>query len=144
MRAYLMEFTGGYEDFINLDEIVAQMEREVYDGIKTTEMAKLVTLVLRSRIEEDPAYAIVSARQLARRIADEAVGNLNAVPLGERVNAYKNAFVRNIKRGVEAKKYYAILLTFNLEKLAEALKPERDDLFKYIGIETLHDRYFVV
>ncbi len=143
MRAYLMEFTGGYEDFINLDEIVAQMEREVYDGIKTTEMAKLVTLVLRSRIEEDPAYAIVSARQLARRIADEAVGNLNAVPLGERVNAYKNAFVRNIKRGVEAKKYDAILLTFNLEKLAEALKPERDDLFKYIGIETLHDRYFV-
>lgn len=143
MRAYLMEFTDGYEDFINLDEIVAQMEREVYDGIKTTEMAKLVTLVLRSRIEEDPAYAIVSARQLARRIADEAVGNLNAVPLGERVNAYKNAFVRNIKRGVEAKKYDAILLTFNLEKLAEALKPERDDLFKYIGIETLHDRYFV-
>jgi ribonucleoside-diphosphate reductase alpha chain len=143
MRAYLIEFTLGYEKEIDLDTIVAQVEREVYDGIKTVEMARLVTSVLRSRIEEDPAYSVVASRQLARRIADEAVGNFNNIPAGERVSAYRNAFVRNIKRGVEAKKYDATMLSFNLEKLAEAIEPERDDLFKYIGIETLNDRYFV-
>ena len=143
MRAYVSEFTVGYEKEIDLDDIVSQVEREVYDGIKTTEMAKLVTLVLRARIERDPAYAIVSARQLVRRIADEAVGNLNDVPLKDRITAYRNAFVRNIKLGVEAKKYDEKLLTYNLEKLVEFIEPERDDLFKYLGIETLHDRYFV-
>lgn len=143
MRLYFTEFTSGFEKEIDLNELVSQMEREVYDGIKTSEMAKLATLVLRSRIEEDPAYSVVAARQLARRISDEAIGNFSAIPASERVSAYKNAFVRNMKRGVEAKKYDAVLLTFNLEKLAEAIKPERDDLFKYIGIETLNDRYFV-
>ncbi len=143
MRAYLAEFVTGYEAEIDLDDIVAQIEREVYDGIKTSEMAKLATLVLRSRIETDPAYAIVSARQLNRRIAEEAIGNLSDVPKEERTTAYRNAFVRNIKLGVNAKKYDEVLLSFNLEKLSEALEPSRDDLFKYIGIETLHDRYFV-
>lgn len=143
MRAYVSEFTEGYEKEIDFDSIVAQVEREVYDGIKTSEMAKLVTLVLRSRIEEDPAYSVVAARQLARRIAEEAIGNLSATPKGEWGTAYRTAFVRNIKRGVEAKKYDSKLLSFDLEKLGSALVPQRDDLFRYIGIETLNDRYFV-
>lgn len=143
MREYLSEFTHGYENDIRIDDIVAQVEREVYDGIKTSEMAKLVTLVLRSRIEEDPAYSIVAARQLSRRIADEVIGNHNNIPKAEWIIAYKNAFVRNIKRGVEARKYDKALLGFDIEKLASALEPSRDDLFKYIGIETFNDRYFV-
>ncbi len=143
MHEYLSEFVYGYEKEIDLEDIVSQVEREVYDGIKTVEMARLVTLVLRARIEKDPAYSVVAARQLARRVADEAVGNLNGVPKQERAIAYRNAFVRNIKVGVEAKKYDTVLLSYDLETLAQALEPERDDLFKYIGIETLNDRYFV-
>jgi len=143
MHEYLLEFTEGYEKDVDLGDIVAQIEREVYDGIKTSEMARLVTLVLRARIEKDPAYSIVAARQLSRRIADEAVGNLNDVPKSERDIAYRNAFVHNIKLGVSAKKYDETMLGYNLEKLAQALEPKRDDLFKYLGIETLHDRYFV-
>ncbi len=143
MRTYLTEFTTGYESEIDIDDIISQVEREVYDGIKTSEMAKLVTLVLRSRIEQDPAFSVVSARQLTRRIADEAIGNMNGASSAERLIAYKNAFPRNIKIGVEAKKYDASMLGYNLETLAAALEPSRDDLFKYLGVETLHDRYFV-
>jgi ribonucleoside-diphosphate reductase alpha chain len=143
MRAYLAEFVHGYESVIDLDAVVSQIEYEVYDGIKTSEMARLATTVLRARIEKDPAYSVVAARQLARRIADEAVGNLSGISPEERTHAYRTAFVRNIKRGVEAKKYDATLLSFDLEKLSQVLEPARDDLFKYIGIETLNDRYFV-
>ncbi len=143
MREYLSEFTTGYEKEIDLEDIVGQVEREVYDGIKTLEMARLVTLVLRARIEKDPAYSVVAARQLARRIADDAVGNLNTVPKQERDIAYKNAFVRNIKLGVSAKKYDESMLGYDLEKISQAIEPSRDDLFKYLGIETLNDRYFV-
>ena len=143
MHAYLAEFTEGYENEIDANDIVAQVEREVYDGIKTKEMAKLVTYILRARIEKDPAYSIVAARQLNRRISDEAIGNLGDVSKDVRTKAYRTAFVRNMKLGVDAKKYDPALLGFNLEKLAEAIDPERDDLFRYLGMETLHERYFV-
>lgn len=143
MRAYIATFTIGYEKDIDLDDIVTQVEREVYDNIKTKEMARLVTLILRSRIEQDPAYSVVAARQLVSRICDEAVGNIGGVGTEERTKAYRTAFQRNLKRGVAAKKYDETLLRFNLETLAEAILPERDDLLRYLGVETLHDRYFV-
>ncbi len=143
VRLYISEFITGYESIIDLNDIIAQVEREVYDGIKTSQLAKLITLVLRARIEQDPAYATVAARQLNRRIADEAIGLTGGMSTSERDTAYRTAFARNIKRGVEAKKYDAALLGYDLDVLASALKPERDDLFKYLGIETLHDRYFV-
>jgi len=143
MHAYLTQFTKGYENEINIDEVVSQVEREVYDGIRTKEMAKLVTFILRARIEHDPAYSKVAARQLTRRIADDAIGSLNGLSEEEQAKAYQTAFARNIKLGVDARKYDKALLGFDLEKLSTAIKPERDDLFKYIGLETLHDRYFV-
>jgi len=143
MHAYISQFTYGYEKEIDTNEIVAQVEREVYDGIKTKEMAKLVTYILRARIENDSAYSVVASRQLIRRIADEAIGHIGDVSEAERTKAYQTAFVRNLKIGVDAKRYDKALLGFTMEKIVEAIKPERDDLFRYIGIETLHDRYFV-
>jgi ribonucleoside-diphosphate reductase alpha chain len=143
MRAYVSQFTTGFEKEIDLDDIVAQVEREVYDGIKTSEMAKLVTLILRARIEEDDAYSYVAARQLCDRIAHEAIGLTLGMTPDEKTTAYKNAFVRNIRLGVEAKKYDERLLSFDLEKLARAIDPMRDNLFKYLGVETFHDRYLV-
>jgi len=143
MRLYVSQFTEGFEKEIDLDDIVAQVEREVYEGIKTSEMAKLVTLILRARIEHDDAYSYVAARQLCDRIAHEAIGLMVGMSRDEKVSAYKNAFVRNIRFGVESKKYDERLLSFDLEKLAQAIDPSRDNLFKYLGIETLHDRYLV-
>lgn len=143
MRAYIEQFTEGHEKAIDVDDIVSQVEREVYDGIKTSEMAKLVTLILRARIEHDHAYSYVAARQLCDRIAHEAISLNLGETVGERTQAYRHAFVRNIRLGVEAKKYDAQLLNFDLEKLAALIEPSRDNLFKYLGVETLHDRYLV-
>ncbi len=140
--ASLQTFVRGYEHEVNLTSIVAQVELEVYDGIKTDELSRLITLVLRSRIESDPAYAFVSARQLCARLYKEVVGK-------EQLHdpsfdaAYRTAFVRSIRRGVEEKKLDERLLSYDLEHMASLLRPERDDLFRYLGVETLHDRYFI-
>jgi len=143
MHEYISQFISGYEDVIAMDEIITQVEREVYDGIKTSELAKLVTLILRSRIEDDPAYSYVAARQLNDRVCHSAIGVTSGLSKEEFEKAYRTAFVRNMKRGVEAKLLDERILDFDLEKLAEALDPSRDDLFRYLGIETLNDRYFV-
>ena len=68
MRDYVAQFTKGLEAEVDLDGIVAQIEREVYNGIGTKELSKLATLVLRARIEMDPAYSILAARQLCARV----------------------------------------------------------------------------
>jgi len=36
------------------------------------------------------------------------------------------------------------LLQFDMKKLGDALKPERDTQFGYLGLQTLYDRYFLV
>ena len=143
MRAYVAQFTTGLEAEVDLDGVVAQIEREVYNGISTKELSKLATLILRARIEIDPAYSVLAARQLCARVYNEAVAE-DAAPVQEGFAAkYRDAFVRNIRRGVEDKKLDERMLSFDLEKLAAALKPERDDLFRYLGVETLNDRYFI-
>ena len=143
MKSYIERFVYGYEDQIDIDEIVAQVEREVYDGIKTKEMEKLVTLVLRARIEQDTGYTYVAARQLCDRISSEVVGDTSNMTKEDKNSAYKAAFVRNMKIAVEENKLDKQFLDFGLEKLSQAIVPERDDLFKYLGVETLHDRYFL-
>lgn len=142
VRASLQFFTRGLEKDIDIDDVAQQVEQEVHDGIKTEELARAVTLVLRSRIERDPAYSIATARQLCSRLYKEAIGE-DAHSGDHFEAAYRAAFVRNIKRAVEEKKIDRQMLSFDLEKIATYLKPERDDLFRYLGIETLNDRYFI-
>ncbi len=140
--ASLQSFIRGFEKEIDLEGIVRQIELEVYNNIKTAELAKLVTLVLRARIEIDPAYARVAARQLCARLYKESIGKA-MLALEDFPNAYRKAFVRNIRRAVEEKKLDERMLAYDLEKLSLLLKPERDDLFEYLGVETLNDRYFI-
>lgn len=137
----LRSFVRGFEKEIDLDSVVRQIELEVYNNIKTNDLARVVTLVLRSRIELDPAYARVAARQLCARLYREAIGKESL--LSDFDTAYRAAFVRNIRRAVEERKLDEQVLSFDLEKLSQLLKPERDDLFEYLGVETLHDRYFI-
>lgn len=143
MRTYVAQFVYGVEQDIDIDAIVTQIEREVYDGISTKELAKLVTLVLRSRIELDPAYSTLAARQLCARIYNAAVHPDMSPSDAGFDTKYQEAFVRNIRRGVEDAKLAESMLAYDLTKLAAALDPKRDDLFKYLGVETLNDRYFI-
>ncbi len=143
MRAYVARFTRDFESDINIDEIINQIEREVYAGITTAELSKLVTLILRAKIETDPAYSYVAARQLCDRIYSEVLGETRGLTPTEFTKIYRDTFARTIKAGVKAKKLDEKMLNFNLDELAAGLMPERDDLFRYLGVETLNDRYFI-
>lgn len=143
MRAYVSRFITGIEADVDLDGVVNQVEREVYDGISKKELAKLVTLVLRSRIEDDPVYSTAAARQLCARLYHEAVSPDLDTADTDFTQKYQEGFVRNIKEGIADKKLAEEMAHFDLEKVAAALKPDRDDLFRYLGVETLNDRYFI-
>jgi len=132
----------GIEKDINIEEIVNQCRAEIYDGIKTSEITRAIIMVSRSIIERDPAYSRLAARLLAAEFSKEVIGikNIDYTRLHEQ---YRKAFKPNIEKSVAIKKLDEQMLSYDFKKLSKALRPERDDLFQYLGVETLNDRYLI-
>jgi ribonucleoside-diphosphate reductase alpha chain len=125
---------------VAVDEVARETIRNIYDGIASTEIEKALLLACASFIERDPAYSRLAARLFLQRIYKEVIG----APLNrERLDAdYRRAFCDGLQRGVDAGAFDRRLLTFDPERMAAALRPERDDLLLYMGVQTLHERYF--
>ena len=56
---------------------------------------------------------------------------------------YARALPAYIDRGIELELFAPHLRDFDLRRLGEALLPERDLQFTYLGLQTLYDRYFI-
>uniref|UniRef100_A0A183CSD3 Ribonucleoside-diphosphate reductase large subunit n=1 Tax=Globodera pallida TaxID=36090 RepID=A0A183CSD3_GLOPA len=54
VREALAPSLEGYESLVNVDEIMSQLKYELYDGIKTADVMRGLTMVVRSMIERDP------------------------------------------------------------------------------------------
>ena len=121
--------------------IVAETMRNLYDGVPMEEVYKAAILAARTLIETDPDYTYATARLLLHTIAKEVLGK--DVTQAELAQEYVNYFPGYIQKGVDAELLDAKLLTFDLQKLGAALKPQRDLQFDYLGLQTLYDRYFL-
>ncbi len=133
----IQECTHGFDGEIDVELIARETVRNVFDGISTADIDRAVLLAASSFIERDPAYAKVAARLFLRRIYREVIGVARSHEDG-----YRQAFVRGIRRGVEQGLFDERLLEFNLGRLAESLDTARDDLLNFMGVQTLHERYF--
>ena len=128
-------------DGVSVSEIVLDASLQLYDKISTTEIDKALIMSSRSKIEKEPNYAYVAARLL--------LNNLHKEVFGEGVDSdvfelqYKKSFVQNIKKLVKAGRLSEKLLEYDLNLLSEHIDTKRDLLFKYLGIQTLYDRYFI-
>lgn len=132
----------GLEQDVDIDLIVVQCESNLYDGITTPEIARALVLSARSLIERDPAYSKVAVRLLFDESYKEIIGS-DILDYKNLTTQYQEAFVKNIKKAVEIGRLDPRLLNFNLEEISQNIKPERDDLFMYLGGQVLYDRYFV-
>jgi ribonucleotide reductase alpha subunit len=56
---------------------------------------------------------------------------------------YADYFPLFVKKGVQAELLDERLLQFDLARLGQALKADRDLQFDYLGLQTLYDRYFL-
>ncbi|MGA1050514.1 MAG: ATP cone domain-containing protein, partial [Minisyncoccia bacterium] len=132
---------SGLENDIDMNLIVSGIENSIYDGMTTKEIAQIMIMTVRSYIDRDPAYSTLASRLLLNTIYEHVIGedldyeNLDSL--------YKNSFVNNVKSAVEFGLLSKDMLDYNLEWLAGKIKPERDGLFKFLGIQTLYDRYFI-
>ncbi|TSC71123.1 MAG: ribonucleoside-diphosphate reductase alpha chain, partial [Parcubacteria group bacterium Gr01-1014_70] len=129
----------GYEDAIDFEGLVAQCRNEVYDNMPTAEIARMLVMVTRSFIELDPAYAKMASRLLLSKLYKDIIGS--GIDYARLPQQYREAFVKNIQRGVGIGRFDKRMQEFDLEKLAQHLDPARDELFKYLGTQTIYDRY---
>ncbi len=142
VRTRLTEACKGLEETCGIDELVADVMRSVYDGITSTEIYRAMILAARSRIERDPIYDTVTSRLMLMVIYNEALGE--APTKDARLDKlYRNQFEHYIIDGIMADRLSNDLRQFDLTKIAYALKPERDTLFKYLGLQAIYDRYLL-
>lgn len=121
--------------------ILSEALKNIYDGVSEKELEKAVILASRQMIELEPNYNFVTARLLLNIITKEVLGK--EVGLKDMSAAYKEYFSKYIQIGIDAELLNPKLAEFDLEKLAHALIAKRDLQFKYLGIQTLYDRYFL-
>lgn len=132
------EGLDGIDEGLIFDEAV----KNVYDGIKATEIDKTLIMASTAFIEMEPDYSEFAARIYIQQMKKEAFGHSTFRKTKEAEEAYRESFVHAIELGVKAKIFDERLLEFDLKELASKLVLERDDLFKFIGLDTLYERYF--
>ncbi|CAG8602757.1 16362_t:CDS:2 [Cetraspora pellucida] len=109
-----------------------EIEKSIPSDVSTNEMFKSVLLVATSFIEKDPIYDKLAAGLLLCRIYWEVFTDTSPAK-----STYQQLFVNNIKILTKKDILDKRLSEFDLEKLSQSLVPERDNLFNYLGLETL-------
>jgi ribonucleoside-diphosphate reductase alpha chain len=122
-------------------QIATETKLTLYDGITTEEMDSATINAAVQNIKEDIEYDKVAVRLLLKTVYRRVVGEYNH-------DAAELEMKHRTQFPVHIKKYVAAGLldermekTYDLEKLAGALKIERDELFTYAGLSSLLDRY---
>jgi ribonucleoside-diphosphate reductase alpha chain len=126
---------------VNPKLILDEALKNLYDGVSEDEVFKSVILAARLLIESEPAYNSVTARLLMHTIRKEVIGR--EVSQNEANDLYKTYFAEYIQKGIQAELLDPRLAEFDLTKIAAALDGKRDNQFKYLGLQTLYDRYFL-
>jgi ribonucleoside-diphosphate reductase alpha chain len=139
IRDIFVEYAGGLEA-INVDLLVSRCLSELHDGMKATDLDTAVTFAARSNIELDPEYSQLAARLGMRSLYQEVFGKTERRHFHA---AYRKAFIDNLHVMVRDGRLDKKILEFDLERIAAAVKPERDNLFEYLGFQTLYDRYLL-
>jgi ribonucleoside-diphosphate reductase, alpha subunit len=146
LRRVVAEACAGLSS-VDGDEIMSSALRDLYDGIPETELSQALTLAARARIEKEPNYTYVSARLLLDAMRHEAtkfLGLAETRPTFEEMKAiYPDYFRAYVHKAAELELLDPKLCLFDLDRLGQALLPERDAKFDYLGLQTLYDRYFI-
>lgn len=133
--------SAGHVETIDQDLIAQETIKNIFDGITPAGIADALVLGTVGLIERDPSYGYVAARLLFKKLYREVTKS--SVLRSDVDHAYTRSFVRAIEYGVSNKILDSRMASFDLERLALALVPERDHLFEYMGLRTLYERYFL-
>ncbi len=131
----------GLEDLTSAEELLEESVKNFYEEMKESEVDQANIMAARARIEREPAYSKIASRLLLDVLYRETM-NISA-DSPDLESAHRTYFKEYLKKGISLDRVSAELLTFDLDKLAQAIQIQRDDQFSYLGLQTLYDRYFI-
>ena len=126
--------------------IIEEANKNLYDGVTEDDARTSLVMTARTLVEQEPNYTYVTARILLDNIRTEALSYLGMqkqATQSEMKDLYHQAFGNFLGKGVENEILNPELLEMDIERLGKAINPERDNLFTYLGLQTLYDRYFI-
>jgi ribonucleoside-diphosphate reductase alpha chain len=142
LRARVRHACRGYEEIVSVDEILESSICNFYEGIREDEIETSSVMAAKAKIEVEPEYTYVAGRLMLDVIYRETLGIDAHHPNLEQKHA--EHFKWYIKEhSTEIGRLDPRLNEFDLDKLASALKIERDLQFTYLGVQTLYDRYLI-
>ena len=145
LTTIVREACAGLE-YVNADIIVAEALKNLYDGVAIDDLNTSLVMTARTMIEQEPNYTYVTSRLLMDKLRSEALSFLNiaeAATQADMHSLYTAALPAYIQKGIELELLNPELNKFDLPRLGQALKAERDEQFTYLGLQTLYDRYFI-
>ncbi|WP_028649144.1 ribonucleoside-diphosphate reductase subunit alpha [Nocardiopsis sp. CNT312] len=132
---------------VSADKVLSEARQGLYPGIPASEVELALVMAARSFVEVDPDYSYVAARLLLDTLRREALTFIEGAPRSasqsEMAGHYSAYLAAYVSRGIELGQLDPALATFDLERLGAALRPERDEDFTFLGLQTLYDRYFL-
>ncbi|WP_022953680.1 ribonucleoside-diphosphate reductase subunit alpha [Leucothrix mucor] len=146
LKKIINEAVSGLEG-VSADVLMTDVTRNLFDGIKEKDVGSALVMSARVMIEKDPNYSQVAARLLMDTIRTEGLTLLNGRPTdatqAEMKGIYPEMLAKYIRKAVELELVDDELSRYDLVKLGNAIKPQRDQQFTYLGLQTLYDRYFI-
>ena len=138
------EASAGLDDQVaRVTQLQSELEITLFDGISSEQLDEAVIQVALQNVKDDPAFDTIASRLLIKTLYKKIFGE--GVTRDEVAAFHGPAFVASILRGVELKLLDTRLAElFDLEVLGAALDPDRDDLLRYIGAQTMRTRYMIV
>jgi ribonucleoside-diphosphate reductase alpha chain len=127
--------------------IITDALRNLFDGVKDTDVNPALVMSARTLIEKEHNYSYVTARLLLDRLRREALSYLEGsdteATQAEMAERYAVYFSQYVRQGADLGLLDSELCKYDVERLGLALRPERDQQFAYLGLQTLYDRYFI-
>ncbi len=128
---------------VHAESLVNDTLCNLYDGIPENDVLSALVMTARGRIEQEPDYSAVTARLLLEQLRLEA-GRALELPLQfSLAEMYPQALSVYIDAGIRHELLAPEMASFDLARLGDALQPERDRQFGFLGLQTLYDRYFI-
>ena len=126
---------------ISTDEIIDEVCKNVYNNITEEELQRLIENSIKLKIEEHYDYSYLASRYIVNNLYEKILSTSSGSK--SLSHAYKAHFSDYIKRGITRKLLNNELENFDIKKISDAIKPERDLLFQFLGMQTLCDRYLL-
>jgi len=146
LQTIINEACEGLES-VSSERVYNATLKNLFDGVGIKDVSPTVVMTARGLIDREPEYSNVAARLLLDELRTESLSFINdgapSATFSEMADRYCGYFGNYVKKATELELLDKELLKFDLEYLGQALKPERDLQFTYLGLQTLYDRYFI-